>query len=175
MDNREQDMQAPGTLDIASSDVVIGWGETEIHIPMNAAFAAYCMVQKIGYDDALEVMAFYRKLSLTLKKDVYPHDTDDTRRNQALNDIMQLFAIGAPKRAKEREDLVIGFLYSLLRRNSTGRPSISWEKAAEYATTLLNPATRFHPDAWRKRTERWLRRKERAGVKLDKVGQRRRG
>ncbi len=172
MDSTIQDERRPQQLDLSKTTVTIGWGEQEVLIPLDAAFAAYTAVQSIGYETTMAAMNFYRKLSGTLGEDVYPGD--ELRQTQALNQIMQLFAVGAPDRVKEREDLVIGFLYSLLRRNSTGRPSILWDEAAKYATALLNPATPFNADAWRKRTERWIKRKERAGKKVDKVGQRRR-
>ncbi len=160
-------------LDTARTTLTIGWGEKELIVPLEAAFAAYTAVQRAGYETALEVMTFYRKLSRTLQEE-FP---SEPQANQALNEIMYLFAVGASKRltGKAHEDLVVGFLYSLLKKNSTGRPSITWDEAAAYATALLHPATPFTADGWRKKTERWRKRKEKAGTPLDKVGQRRRG
>ncbi len=127
-------------------------------VPVAGLFEAYLAVHHIGTDHAAEVVHFGATLMHHLKQRQAP--------TGSMASVLRMLEDEQPPPGIDPEVLVwhaVGFCYLFLRRRL-----ITWEEAAGIATALLRASPPIEPEAWRKKTERWIKRTGRA-----KVGKRR--
>ncbi len=143
---------------------VIGLGvpgvDTPIEdVPVAGLFEAYLAVHTLGMERTREVMSFGTTLAHQLDKHHAPPG--------GATSVLAMLEDKRPPPGIDSEVLawhVVGFCYLFLRDRL-----ITWEQAAGIATTLLEASPPIEPEAWRKKTERWIKRTGR-----DKVHGRRR-
>ncbi len=136
---------------------------SNIDVPISPLFDAYLSVHALGTERARNVMIFGAGLAQQLGKRQAPPGSL-TRVLGMLEDRQAADEQGPGDiDPRELEQHVLGFCYLLLRQKV-----ISWEQAAGIATALLDASPPISAEAWRKKTERWIVRTDRA-----KVGKRR--